>query len=73
MSLKPIGLGAKEKIIGADNKNFAEFVRYISGENMAYKVRVDSWTVPALINHIGNIDLNSLDICDGAALPNNHT
>ncbi|MDY2885410.1 hypothetical protein [Bariatricus sp. HCP28S3_D3] len=39
---KPIGLGAKEKIICTDNKNFAEFVRYISGENMAYKVRVDS-------------------------------
>lgn len=63
---KPVGLGTKEKTIGLKNKEFSEFIKYISEEDLKYKVGFDSCTVPALIQHLGNIDRNSLDTCEGA-------
>lgn len=63
---KPVGLGTREKMITTDNEDFTEFVRYISEEKLAYKVGFDSCTVPALINHTGKIDLDSMDTCEGA-------
>lgn len=56
---KPVGLGTKEKTIGLENKEFSEFIKCISEEDLKYKVGFDSCTVPALIQHLGNIDRNS--------------
>ena len=35
-------------------------------KKIGYKVGFDSCTVPALINYLGNIELSSLDTCEGA-------
>lgn len=63
---KPVGLGTKEKMIHMDNEEYLEFIQYISHEKLDYKIGFDSCTVPALINHPGNIDMDSLDTCEGA-------
>jgi len=63
---KPIGLGSVGKIINLQNEEFVEFVKYVSEKNVGYKIGFDSCTVPALVNCSGNIDLESLDTCEGA-------
>lgn len=63
---KPIGLGTVDKVIELNNHTFNEFIRYVSEEKLPYKVGFDSCSVPALIKHSGNIDLDSLDTCEGA-------
>ena len=63
---KPVGLGTREKMIRVDNGEYMEFIKYISEEKLDYKIGFDSCTVPALINHPGNIDMDSLDTCEGA-------
>lgn len=63
---KPVGLGRKEKIIDLDNKEFIEFIRFVTEEKLEYKVGFDSCTVPALINHTGKINMDSMDTCEGA-------
>lgn len=63
---KPVGLGTREKVIRIDNEEYSEFVEYISEAQLKYKVGFDSCTVPVFINHPGNIDLDSLDTCEGA-------
>jgi len=63
---KPVGLGTSEKVIKLYNSEFQEFVNYVSRENLSYKIGFDSCTVPMIINHLGNIDIDSLDTCEGA-------
>jgi len=63
---KPIGLGTVEKVIDLKNKELTDLLNYISEEKLAYKIGFDSCTMPALIKQSGNIDLDSLDTCEGA-------
>lgn len=63
---KPVGLGTYEKMITLKNDVFKELIRYITSEQLPYKIGFDSCTVPALMNNHGNIDLDSLDTCEGA-------
>lgn len=63
---KPVGLGTREKSINQKNEDFIEFIKYVSEERLEYKIGFDSCTVPALINHLGTIDVDSLDTCEGA-------
>lgn len=63
---KPVGLGSAEKVISLEIEEFMEFIRYVSEEQLEYKVGFDSCTVPMFVNHSGNIDLTSLDTCEGA-------
>ena len=63
---KPIGLGTAEKMVDFRNEKFWELIKYVSEEKTGYKVGFDSCTVPALVNHLGNIELSSLDTCEGA-------
>lgn len=63
---KPVGLGSFSKVITLKNKKFCELIEYISMKKQFYKIGFDSCSVPMLINHSGNIDLDSLDTCEGA-------
>lgn len=63
---KPVGLGTMEKVIDANNHELKSLIEYISQEKLEYKVGFDSCTVPALLNYSDNIDLNSMDTCEGA-------
>ena len=63
---KPVGLGSREKMISPHDVLFKQFVEYIVSEKQEYKIGFDSCTVPALVNQPGNINLDSLDTCEGA-------
>lgn len=63
---KPVGLGSQENVIQLDNDYFVEFIKYVTENKLYYKVGFDSCTIPALIHHLGNVDLDSLDTCEGA-------
>lgn len=63
---KPIGLGTQENVVSINNEKFKQFVRYIGTETIPYKVGFDSCTVPAFVNEPGNIDMKSLDTCEGS-------
>lgn len=63
---KPIGLGTYEKIIRIENGEFKKFIKYVTEEELPYKIGFDSCTVPALLQQSRNIDVNSIDTCEGA-------
>lgn len=63
---KPVGLGSHEKMIDVKNKFFREFLRRIDEHKYPYKIGFDSCTVPSLISYCKNIDIDSLDTCEGA-------
>ncbi len=63
---KPVGLGTYEAMISQENEEFKQFIQYINSEDLYYKIGFDSCTVPALINHLGKIQIDSLDTCEGA-------
>lgn len=62
---KPVGLGSYENMIRLDDKELEQFLSLIDEKKFAYKIGFDSCTVPALINNCKNIDINSLDTCEG--------
>ena len=63
---KPVGLGTKEKVIMTDNQEFKELIQIVSDNQFMYKIGFDSCTVPALIKNAHNIDIDSIDTCEGA-------
>lgn len=63
---KPVGLGTYERIVKMEDEAFWELIHYVSESELKYKIGFDSCTVPALINHLGNLDLDCLDTCEGA-------
>ena len=63
---KPVGLGKSEKVINFGNPEFSELLKCISEEKLEHKIGFDSCTVPVLVSDRGNIDLDSLDTCEGA-------
>lgn len=62
---KPVGLGTQEQVIQKDNEKFWKFMELIDTGTFLFKIGFDSCTVPALI-HSKNLDMNSLDTCEGA-------
>lgn len=63
---KPVGLGRPENMITRENQDFQRLIQYVTSEDMFYKIGFDSCTIPALIAGPGNIDVDSLDTCEGA-------
>ncbi|MGN0336865.1 MAG: SPASM domain-containing protein [Lachnospiraceae bacterium] len=63
---KPVGLGSHGKMIDAKNEEFKEFLSRIDENEYPYKIGFDSCTVPSLISCCKNIEIDSLDTCEGA-------
>lgn len=61
---KPVGLGTKEQIIEADNKEFAALLDCIDEEDFLFKIGFDSCTIPALVKRKGT-NLAYVDTCEG--------
>lgn len=61
---KPVGLGTKEEMITANNKEFQELIEYIDEHSFPFKIGFDSCTVPALLG-MSNVDYDSMDTCEG--------
>jgi len=63
---KPVGLGSREKMIEVSSIEFMELLKRVDKNSYPYKVGFDSCTVPCLISYCNNIDIDSLDTCEGA-------
>lgn len=63
---KPIGLGTKDLVLRTDDVDLQEFFDLIDKSTFPYKIGFDSCTVPALIRRQNNINLMSVDTCEGA-------
>ena len=63
---KPVGLGRIENVLNLteDKDTLQEFFFLIS-ESHPFKIGFDSCSVPGIINYNHDIDLNSLDTCEG--------
>lgn len=63
---KPVGLGDRADMIRYGDKRLEEFLSLIDRDEFRYQIGFDSCTVPAILNLMGNIDLDSLDTCEAA-------
>ena len=63
---KPVGLGTTRNMITTKNEAFHDLIRIVDSDETGYKIGFDSCTVPALVNNTTNIDMASLDTCEGA-------
>jgi len=62
---KPIGLGKIENILTANNPKLKEFFDLIDNGDFNFKIGFDSCTCPGIINNTQNINLDSIDYCEG--------
>ena len=64
---KPVGLGKVENMLTlADDKNNIErFFDLVSSKSHCFKIGFDSCSIPAVLNYSKNVDLNSVDTCEG--------
>lgn len=63
---KPIGLGKIENILTADNPKVKEFFNVVDSGDFKFKIGFDSCTCAGIVNNTSNIDLQSIDFCEGA-------
>ena len=62
---KPVGLGKEEKILTTDNPKVKEFFSLIGKNNYSCKIGFDSCSCPGIINYSNNVNLMSIDYCEG--------
>lgn len=61
---KPVGQGRKENMLIVEDERIKLFFEAVSKPH-PFKIGFDSCFVPAVINHMKNVDLNTLDTCEG--------
>jgi radical SAM protein with 4Fe4S-binding SPASM domain len=62
---KPIGLGRKENMLDMDDLKVKEFFELVDKCKSTFKIGFDSCSCPGLVNFTQNINLNSVDFCEG--------
>lgn len=63
---KPVGLGKEENMLIASDPRIKEFFELIDKGNFHHKIGFDSCTCPGIVNFTKDIDLESVDYCEGA-------
>lgn len=63
---KPIGLGKIENVLTADNPKVKEFFDTVDAGDFDFKIGFDSCSCAGIVNNTSNIDLQSIDFCEGA-------
>lgn len=62
---KPVGLGKVEKVLRVDDPRLKEFFKVIEDHPFTHKVGFDSCTAPAIVNLTSQINMDSIDYCEG--------
>lgn len=62
---KPIGLGKKENILTVANPKVKKFFEVIDTGTFDFKIGFDSCSCSGIVNNTSNIDLQSIDFCEG--------
>lgn len=63
---KPVGLGIEENMLKPDDPKVKEFFELIDKGNYHHKIGFDSCSCSGIVNFADNINLDSLDFCEGA-------
>jgi len=63
---KPIGLGKRENVLRPDDPKLNEFFELVDKGGYDFKIGFDSCSCPGIVNKTSNVDLQSIDFCEGA-------
>ena len=63
---KPVGLGSQEQVLSYNDPRVKEFLELACGGDHEYKIGFDSCTVPGLVSQSIEVNLDSIDTCEGA-------
>lgn len=63
---KPVGLGTAEDVLDVNDPNVKEFFEFIDNNQLEFKVGFDSCSIPGILNFCKNIDIDSIDTCEGS-------
>lgn len=63
---KPVGLGVAGNVLKPDDPKVKEFFELIDKGNYHHKIGFDSCSCSGIVNFANNINLDSLDFCEGA-------
>jgi radical SAM protein with 4Fe4S-binding SPASM domain len=63
---KPVGLGIEENMLKANDPRVKEFFSLIDKGNYHHKIGFDSCSCSGIVNYASNINLDTLDFCEGA-------
>lgn len=63
---KPVGSASSDLCLTYDNPKIKEFFNIVDDCKTSFKIGFDSCTVPGIINFCSNINLMSVDTCEGA-------
>lgn len=62
---KPVGLGKEENVLNVNDKKVKEFFNAVDNCKTDFKIGFDSCTCPGIVNFTKNIQLESIDFCEG--------
>lgn len=63
---KPIGLGKRENVLRPDDPKLNDFFELVDKGGYDFKIGFDSCSCPGIVNNTSNVDLQSIDFCEGA-------
>ena len=62
---KPIGLGRKENVLRSSDPRVQKFFEAVDNFNGSQKIGFDSCSCPGIVNFSKNVDIDSVDYCEG--------
>lgn len=62
---KPVGLGQMDDVLDVNDDKVKSFFELVDKGSFSFKVGFDSCSIPGILNFSKNIDMNSLDTCEG--------
>lgn len=63
---KPVGLGVEENMLRTDDSRVKKIFELIDNGNFNHKIGFDSCSCSGIVNFTKNINLDTLDFCEGA-------
>ena len=66
LTYKPVGYGREENMLRADDPRVKEFCELVSTKEVSFKHGFDSCFASGIVNFTHNIDMDTLDFCEGA-------
>lgn len=63
---KPVGLGQQANVLQPGDPKLDKFFQIIDNWNGDFKIGFDSCSIPGIINYTSDINMDSIDTCEGA-------
>jgi radical SAM protein with 4Fe4S-binding SPASM domain len=63
---KPIGLGKEENVLRPSDPRVKQFFEIIDSQQFDFKIGFDSCSCAGIVNFTNNINIDSIDYCEGA-------